>query len=151
MSFQSAELKIRDLASANTTLQADLGTAPFRWFDRQIAQGQANNGPCVSVQRISTVRAYNQGGLMPLSAIRLQINIVSYSAETARQVAADVAAFMATFDLTNPGAYASPVYASNHTPNFLVNERAGMFYQLQPPAYVETQDWRIYNVENLPN
>lgn len=158
MSYQSAELKLRNLAQQNAQMIADFG-APgntFRWFDRQLVQGDigkpSDNKTCVTVQRVSTRRAdwYNQGGVGNLSQPRLQINIISYNAETARQVARDVTAFMASIDLTSPGQFQSPVTGPTHAPNFLLNERAGMLPALQPPAYVETQDWRVFNAENIP-
>jgi hypothetical protein len=40
--------------------------------------------------------------------------------------------------------------APSQNPNYLINERGGMMPELQPPAYVETQDWRVINNENLP-
>jgi hypothetical protein len=144
----SCEKKLRTLAMADATLQADLGTAPFLWFDMQLAQGQigapSDNKTCITVQRISTIRMYNQGGITPLSQVRLQINVVDYSAERARIVASHVADFMGTIDLTDAGDFPSV-----HAPNFLLNERADMLALLSPAAYVTMQDWRCWVREDL--
>jgi hypothetical protein len=149
----SCELKLRDLAQQNAQLQTDLGT-PMRWLDRQLVQGDlgkpSDNRTCVTVRRVSTLRDYNQGGLMTLSQPRLQIDVYSYNAETARQVASHIAAFMNSVSLCDAGEWASPQTGPNQAPNYLLNERAGMLYALQPPAYVETQDWRVFNREDIP-
>lgn len=147
----SCELKLRSLAIADATMLADFGPpTAFRWFDRQLVQGDigapADAKTCVTVQRVSTIRQYNQGGLMPLSQPRFQINVVSYSAERARQVAADVATFFGRIDLTDAGDFTSV-----HAPAFLLNQRPGMLVNVTPPAYVETLDYRIYNREDLPD
>lgn len=158
MSYQSAELKLRTLAAANATLAAALtftvqgGASVFCWFDRQLAQGdlgaKADGRCCVTVQRVSTMPRQlqgNQGGpVQNISQPRFQVNVVSYNAEQARQVARLVSNFMMSVSLlansSNP----------SQNPNFLLNERAGMLPQLQPPAYTEIQDWRVWNNEGVP-
>lgn len=161
MSTQSAELKLRNLAAQNAQLITDLtwpntaGAQIFQWFDRQVVQGDlgkpSDGRACVTVQRVSSVRpADNQGGVGNLSQPRFQINIVSYNAEQCRQIAQDMVAFMNSISLCSRGYFASPVTGPTQNPNKLVNERAGMLPQLQPPAYVETQDWRVMNFENVP-
>ena len=157
----SAEAKLRTLAAQNAALQASLtwpnaqGVNTFAWFDRQLAQGAIavnTTQAAVTVQRISTQRTPfgNQGGpVQNLSRVRLQINVVSYNAEQARQVAQQIAVFMMTISLLSPGEFQSPQTGPNQNPNCLVNERAGMWPQLQPPAYVETQDWFCFNNENV--
>lgn len=158
----SCELKLRMLAQANIALAAALtfpinGSPTFLWFDRQLAQGdigaKADNRTAITVHRVSTGRGQfgNQGGpVQNLSAVRLQINVTDYNAERARQVAALVTKFMMSISLLDPGAFASPVTAPSQNPNYLLNERAGMLYNLQPPAYVEIQDWRVFNNEAVP-
>lgn len=161
----SAELKLRTLAAQNAGLIAALtwpnaqGAQTFLWFDRQLAQGDigkpSNGFAAVTVQRVSAVPrsqvSGNQGGPnQALSLIRFQLNCVAYNAEQARQVAAAVTAFMQSISLCAAGEFASPQTAPNQNPNFLLSERAGMLPLLSPPAYVETQDWRCYNREDLP-
>jgi hypothetical protein len=162
MSAPSCELKLRTLALGNAALVTALsftagnGQQVFSWFDRQLAQGDigapADNRTCVMVQRVSTARQpyYNQGGITPLSTPRLQITVIDYNAERARQVAALVSQFMATISLCDAGEFSSPVTSPSQNPNFLLNERAGMLPQLSPPAYTEIQDWRVFNREDLP-
>lgn len=164
MSYESAELKLRTLASNNAALQAALtfpapsGVSAFMWFDRQVAQGDigtpSQNRTCVTVQRISTADRTifgNQGGpVQNISQPRFQVNVIDYNAERARRVAKLVTAFMQSISLLDPGEFASPQTAPSQNPNYLLNERAGMLFQLQPPAYVETQDWRCWNNEGVP-
>lgn len=138
----SAESKIRSRALLNTALVADLGPPEaFRWFDRRLPQGQLTAAnACVTVQRISTITPYNQGGITQLTQVRIQINVLSQNAENARQIAADVKAFMAgvSFCATN---YAAP--------NFLLNQRADLLPQLEPLVYREMLDYRVWNREDL--
>jgi hypothetical protein len=148
----SCESKLRAAAAANSALVAALtwpnaqGNSTFFWFDRQLVQGAlgaiVDGRAAVTVQRISTKRDQaNQGSLnTPMSSVWLQINCVSYNAEQARTVAQLVTNFMNGLTLLG---------AANQAPNKLLNERAGMLFEIQPPAYVETQDWRVFNNENL--
>lgn len=147
----TAEVKIRSLASADATLQGYLGTDPFRWFDRQLVPTYLQSGsPCVRMLRVSTESDYNQGGLMNLDCPHFQIDVLDYDAEHCREVAAAIVTFMGTIDLTSSGQFASPYSSPNHAPCFLVNQRAGMAFDLQPPAYVETLEYRVYNRTDLP-
>jgi len=160
----SAEEKLYMLASENATLQTDLGTSPFRWCDRQLVQGmlQFSTPPntigasCVRVRRISTQRRYIQGNgavntnLSPLSTPRFQIDVLDYNAEVARQVAADVLAFLGTVCLASEDQFDSPATTPPNFPNFLLSQRAGMDFQLsKQPAYVESLDVRLFNIENF--
>ena len=160
MSYMSAELKLRTLAAQNAALVAALALPSptnFGWFDRQLAQSDigkpSDNRTCVTVRRISTqaTAVANQGGPnQALRPIRFQLDVIDYNAERARYVATLVAAFMASVSLCWTGEFASPQTQPSQNPNFLLNERAGMLPQLQPPVYVETQDWRVWNVETVP-
>ncbi len=163
MGFQSAELKLRNLAAQNAQLIADLtwpnthGDPIFQWMDRQVVQGDlgkpSDGRYCVTVQRISSgPRVSNMGSPnTPLSQPRFQINIVGYNSETLRSIANDIVLFMNSISLAWDGYYQSPVTRPSQNPCFLLNERSGMLPQLQPPAYVHTQDWRVYNREDFPN
>lgn len=161
----SAEEKLYSLASSNATMQADLGN-PIRWSDRQLAPGfiQPSTPPnsigasCVRVRRISTLRRYVQGNgaptsgtnLSPLSFVRFQIDVLDYNAEIARQVAADVVAFLGTVCLSSNAQFNSPATTPNQFPSFLLSQRAGMDFELSSaPVYVESLDCRLYNLENL--
>lgn len=162
----SCEVKLATLAAQNAALVSALtwpnvqGNELFQWFDRQVVQGDlgkpSNGRACVTVQRVSTApsgpTSGNQGGpIQPLSAVRLQINCVAYNAEQTRQVAAAVKAFLGTVSLCAAGEFASPQTAPSQNPNFLLNERGGMLPLLQPPAYVETLDVRVWNRDDIPS
>jgi hypothetical protein len=140
----TAEVKLRTLAAADPTLAGLLGS-PFRWYEAQLMQGSAL--PAVTVQRISTARRYSHSGLGNISEIRFQFTIRDRSAETARQVAAAIIAFLGTADLASNAQFGSPVTTPRQFPNFVLNERAGMDPELQPPVFVEIIDARIFNRE----
>ena len=160
---QSAEVKLRNLAAQNAGLVAALtwpntaGVPTFLWMDERIAQGDLGNrsdGRCaVTVLRVSTqsVPYANQGtSNVPLETIRFQIDCISYNAEQARQAALLVKAFMNSISLCDPGEFASPQTAPNQAPNFLLNRRSGLKPQLNPPAFTQIQDWRVFNVDTVP-
>lgn len=161
--FKSCELKLRNLAAANATLQSDLtwpntaGNPLFMWMDTQLVQGdigKRSDGKCVVyVHRVSEARqAANMGQPnTPLTAIRIQIDIASYDAEQARSVANDMVAFMNSISLCSDGYYQSPVTGPSQNPNFLLNTRQGIMPQLNPPPFTITQDWRVWNREDFPN
>jgi hypothetical protein len=163
MSFQSAELKLRNLAQANAALIADLtwpntaGNPLFMWMDTQLVQGdigKRSDGKCVVyAHRISEARqAANMGQPnTPLTAIRMQVDIASYDAEQARSVANDMVAFMNSISLCSDGYYKSPATGPSQNPNFLLNTRQGLMPQLSPPPFVVTQDWRIWSREDFPS
>lgn len=148
----SLETKLRTLAATDATLQADLGTTPFRWFDRRLVQGALAPpdpllGPqpgatCVRVKRISTGQTafYNQGGVGNIEQPRMQIDVLDYNPEVARQVAADIIAWLSSVSFMS----ATPANPKQTT-NFRVNQRAGMEFELDPPAYVETLDYIMWN------
>lgn len=152
----TAEVKLRSMAADDATLQSYFGLAPFRWYDKQIAQGAIKNGLCVRVRRISTVRQYFHGdqnhgigGLNRLSQPRFQIDVLHATDPEACRVAADaIVQWLQTVDFASGDQWASPSTTPPAYPNFLLNQRGDMDYQLQPPVYVETLDVRIYNLED---
>ncbi len=162
MSFQSAELKLRNLAAQNTKLIADLtwpntaGVPTFMWFDQQLAQGdigKRSDGRCaVYARRVSETRqAANMGQPnTPLTAIRFQVDIIAFNFEQARSVANDMVSFMNSISLCSNGYYQSPVTGPSQNPNFLINTRLGSLPQQQPAPAVVTQDWRVWNREDFP-
>lgn len=146
----TAELKMYTLAKANPTMQADLGTSPFRWFDVPMPQAQwtpANT--CLRFRRVSTQPAYNQGGLMNLEAILYQFEILAQFLETARAVANDFQVFMDSVDLCSNQQFGSPVTQPNQHPCFLRNRRESADFQLQPVAQIVALDYRVYNRTDL--
>ena len=162
MSFQSAELKLRNLAQANAQIYQDLtwpntaGALTFLWFDRQLVQGDlgkpSDGKCCVYVHRVSSApRVSNQGSPnTALSQPRIQIDIVSYNAEQARKVGSDFVAFLNSISLAWNGYYQSPVTGATQNPCFLLNERESIMPQLNPPPFVWSQDWRFFNREDFP-
>ena len=162
LTFQSLELKLRNLAARSPTLQADLtwpntvGAPTFLWFDRQLAQGdlgQRSDGKCaVYVHRVSSgPRVSNMGQPnTPLSQPRIQVDIVSYNAEQARRTGNDFVGFMNSISLAWDGYYQSPATGPSQNPCFLLNERESIMPQLNPPPFVWTQDWRVWNREDFP-
>jgi hypothetical protein len=160
----TAETKLRTLAMADGTLQADLGAppAPFRWYDTTIPQGAIQQGTCVRVLRVSTLWLYAHslppggspvvtppGGLLNLSQPRFQIDVMDLNPETARAVAADIIAFMSTADLASLDQFGSPATEPPQFPNFLLNQRHGADYQEQPPISIEILDYRMFNLEGV--
>lgn len=159
MTPPSCETKLRTLASENAQMVTDFTRAGvFCWFDRQLAQNDiakpvtpvSANPVYMGVRRVSGVRVRNMGGVTALELVRLQLTITSYSAENARQAANDVVAFMNSISLCDAGQFSSPQTQPNQNPNSLVNERGGMMQELQPPAYTEIQDWKLYNRTDIP-
>lgn len=138
------EVKLRTLASGNATLQGYLGTGPFRWFDRQIPQAYYP-ATCVRLRRISTAFLYEQRGLNPLDAPRFQLDVLDPDPEKTRAVAAAITAFLGTISLAQDNQFGSPVTTPPQFPNFVLNQRSGMDPTLQPPAYVETIDFRCWS------
>ncbi len=156
--YVSVEKKLRDLATANTTMQADFGSDPttFRWYDRQLLQNEIGKlltaGACARVRRISTIRTQNQSGISYLTWPRIQIDILDRVAEQARVVANDVIEFIRGVDLTNPGAYASPVTGPRQSAAVLLNQTADVIVGPQSPGgpvYFERLEFRIANSEVL--
>jgi hypothetical protein len=149
----SAETKLRMLALLNAPLVADLsvpaGPNAFRWYDTQLAQGSVEVGTSVRVQRASTIRTYTMRGLVNVSLIRFQIDVVDFDPEVTRAVTKDLIAFMATVDLVSNAQFLSPAGTPPQFPCFLLNERHTMYPKLPNPAHVETTDWRIANNESF--
>lgn len=149
------EEKFRTLAIAEPTLQPYFGTGPYRVFDRQMPQKYIESGPCLTFRRVSTVpRMYAQTGIVNQSEplvqfdIRVWGKVTPNAPEVARAAKAAVIAWLNTISFANTNNFDSPITTPPHSPNFLRNERSSLDYQLEPPAYVETFDYRIYNLEN---
>jgi hypothetical protein len=137
----TAEVNLRTQAMANTALAALFGSGSpliFRWFDTQLPQGYIQSGTCVRVLRVSTNRTYSFAGIQNMSWIRFQIDVLDADPEQARAGASAIIGFLGAVSLGNiPTQYA----------NFLLNQRGGMDFQLQPPVFVQTLDVRLWNLE----
>jgi len=137
------EVKIRTAASQDPTLQGYLGGSPFtlngfRWFDTQIEQSAIKLGACVRAFRVSTIRTYSFQGIQNISQPRFQFDVLSPDPELARTIAAYMIQWLGTVSFGN---------ISTQFANFVLNQRSGMDYQLQPPVFVQTLDVRIWNLE----
>ena len=150
----SAEAKIRTLAQQDATLQSWFFTdGQIRWFDRQLVPNYLKIGKaCVRVRRISTIRLYSKETDTQRSANRMeqprfQIDVLDYDAERARSAASAICDWLATADFSSDAQFASPVTSPKRHPNFVINQRADMEFTTQPPAYVESLDVRIFDLE----
>ena len=137
------EVALRTAASENATLAGLLGASPFtlnsfRWYDTQLPQGQISNGTCVRVLRVSTGRQYSTDGLQNFSWPRFQIDVLDPNPEMSRSVANAIITFMGS----------APFGPLNQSANYLLNQRGGMDYQLQPPVFVQSLDYRIFFLED---
>lgn len=150
----TAEVKMRSLAQQDDTLQSFFGDGGiFRWFDRQLQPGYLKVGKsCIRVRRISTVRQYahetaTARSLSRMEQPRFQIDVLDYDAERARSAASAFIDWLATVDFSSDSQFASPVISPTRHPNEVLNQRADMDFTLQPAAYVETLDVRIFCLE----
>lgn len=149
----TAETKLRTLAQQSAELIPFFFTnSQIRWFDRQLQPDYIVRGSCVRVTRISTVPLYSHETVTRRSQnriepIRFQIDVLDLDAERARSAATAVISWLATIDLSSNSQLSSPITSPSAHPNFLLNQRAGMDYRLKQPAYVESLDVRIYNLE----
>jgi hypothetical protein len=150
-----AENKLRTLAGLNSTLQAALGSNPFRWCDRALTQGylpktRGAMAPCggtssVSNRRISTIPMYRQSGLGELEQIRFQIDVLDLDPDTCKQTAFAVIQFLGTVNLVTMQQLSSPPTTPNQFPSFLSNMRSGIEPQPGVVVYVESVDAVCYN------
>lgn len=148
------EAKLRTLAAQSATLSIFFGTDPLRWFDTQLPPGQISSGCCAVIRRISTVRTYEQRGIQNLSQPRFQIDVLAPNTvnkqadpETGRAAAEAVIAFLSSINLATEDQFASPPITPPNYPNFVLNQRDGLYFELQPPCFVQSIDVRVYNLE----
>lgn len=148
----TAEAKLYTLAAANASLQAVFGT-PIRWFDTQIPQGvivpgETTQAAAARLLRVSTVRAYAMEGLVNLSQPRFQIDVLHPLAETARAAADAVIAWLGTVDLAGTYQFDSPATTPPQFPCFVLSQMGGLAEQFEPPVFVQTIDFRAFNLED---
>ena len=146
--------RLRDLAFLDPTLNAIFGPTfdvnKFRWFDRQLPQGQIANGTCAVVQTVSqiTTNLHNTPIRNPLTQDRVQISVVDKSPRVASSAAAAVCNFLDTANFWQNGAFASPRVANPPGTNIKLNQRGAFFsFQTDRPIPVEVLDYRIFNVD----
>lgn len=138
----TCEAKLRTLAAADAGLQAIFGTAPFRFFDTQLPQNQAY--PSAVVWRVSTATDYRMdSGYSKITQPRIQIDVRHPDPEQARSAAAAVIHFLGTVNLAVTGG----VVNGKQSPCFVLNQRTGLDFALQPPTSIETLDVRVMNLE----
>jgi hypothetical protein len=150
--MSSTESQIRAAAAIDPVLPGLLtdGAGPFRWFNVQLPQG--SEFPAVLVRRISSIHMYThdirtlgggeQANRSELEQILFQFDVISAQAEQGSQVYGAVRSFLDNLDLTGPDTGDFAQWGA-----FILSQRAGMSFQLQPPAWVQTIDARIWAVE----
>ena len=143
--MNSAEAKLRTLASADATMVADFGSGPFRWFQVQIPQGYIGKGSCVRVRRVSAVYLYAQEGITQAEQVRLQFDVLDKSQDRARDVLNDLCSFLADVDLMGSAQFASPPSTPTQFANFLLSQRSGIEYQVEVEIFSWSADFRIWN------
>jgi hypothetical protein len=159
MSYTSAEVKLRTLALANATMQADLGgsnPSQFRWYNSQLLQNTIASivakGAAVTVNRVSVMRPNNQSGIAFFTQIRFQVDVYSLDSENARTVAEDVIQFIAGVDLCSLSQFQSPPTQPVAGASVLLNQRQRMLPNPASPSgpiWTESMDFRVLNLENL--
>jgi len=149
MSLNSAEAKLRMLASADPTMIADFGSGPFRWFQIQAPQGYIAKGSCVRVRRVSAIYLYAQEGITQAEQVRLQFDVLDKSQDRARDVLNDLCSFIAGVDLMSSAQFTSPPSAPTQFANFLLSQRSGIEYQIEVEIFSWSADWRIWNNMNI--
>ena len=140
----TAEVKLRTIAKYDPALQAYFGTGPFRWFAIQIPQGYFPQ-TCARIMRISTNSDYEMRGPNPLEWIRFQVDILDQDPEVARAAARAVTDWFHRTNICVNNEFDSPATTPPNFPNFKLNERETLDYQLKPVAFCVTQDWKVYN------
>jgi hypothetical protein len=150
----TAEARIRTLAQQDAVLQSFFFTdGQVRWFDRQMAPGYLKLGKsCVRVLRVSTLLLHSHETKVQRSANRMQqprfqIDVIDFDAERARAGAAAIADWLATADFSTDAQFSSPVTTPTRHANYCLNQRSGMEVTTQPPAYIESLDVRIFNLD----
>lgn len=142
--------KIRTLAQLDPTLSALFFTGVPRWFKQRIQPGYINKGLCVRVSKPTTVFGYTQYGLMNLNKPLMQFDVMGFDSTAVQAATIAVINWMGTVSFAETNDFDSPATTPPHSPNFLLNRRSGMEAQEDPPGpvYIETLDFRIYNLEN---
>lgn len=149
------EDKMRFLAQQDATLASFFFTDnQIRWFDLQLQPNYlAANRTCARVRRISTLPLYsketlNNASILNQVWIRLQIDVLDYSASRAKAAARAIVNWLTqTADFSSTNQFDSPPTSPKRHPNFLLNQMPGMEPKTQPPVFVQMLDVRILNLE----
>jgi hypothetical protein len=138
----SLKAKLFTAASADTGLQALLGTSPFRWSDQQ--KQQPFPAPSIAVCIVSNPRAYVMGGQLSTSWTRVQFTVygTGNDSENADAVVNALATFLRGFN----------GYSTRDLPAFdnrIVNDRDGGIADTDPLTYQRFVDVMIFNDETI--
>jgi hypothetical protein len=145
MSLNSAEAKLRTLASADATMQSIFGTGPFRWFFVREPQGYIDQGTVCRVRRVSAVYDYVQNGRIQIEGVRLQFDVLDQSQESARDALTALENFIGTVDLMSGNQFLSPPQPVSQFANFILSERSAVEVQIKQQIYVWSVDYRCLN------
>lgn len=140
--MSSVKQRIRTAASAYSGLTALLGTAPFRWYDLQLAQGSAK--PAVVVQQISGSPTYVVGGRLNTGWGRWQFTIWGSGTDSSNALAveAQLLDFLDQLNLIG-------ITGLTQYPCLVVGQRDAMFPGTQPPSYQRLVDAMIFSNDSL--
>lgn len=136
----SLEAMLRTQALAFPGLTALLGTNPFRWYDTQLRQGTAF--PAVTVQLVSGNETYAFNGRLATGWSRMQFTIWDSDPERARNVEAQLTAFLDVFNGTG-------IQGLSEYPNSIVMRRQTLFSETQPPLFQRINDAQIFSNSTL--
>ncbi|HET9304872.1 MAG TPA: hypothetical protein VFO46_02485 [Candidatus Sulfotelmatobacter sp.] len=133
------EDKLRTAAMNYTPLTALLGSGAnnFRWYETQLLEGSAF--PAVVVTLVSNVRDYALDRRMATSFTRLQIVVWDPNPEEASTVEQTIVQFLDQFSAYGP--------IAGQAANFVLNSRATIYPDTQPPIYQRLIDVRVFDNE----
>jgi hypothetical protein len=152
----TTEAKMLLLAQQDPTLQSIFFTGgQMRWFDRKLQPGLSEaqfhvralpadlHGPgCTPTKPLA--RAHNAS----LAMVRFQIDVLDFSAERARAAKTAIIDWLATVDFSSGSSVCITPHLPNATPEpSLRLWPAGMEYTTDPPAFTESLDVRIFDLE----
>jgi len=144
--LNSAEAKLRVLASGDATLQTFFGVAPFRWFLVREQPGYIDKGTCIRVRRVSAVYTYAQDGILANENVRIQFDVLDMDQERARNALTALEQWLTTVDLMSGAQFASPPSTPPQFPIFRLSERCTVEVQIkQQQVWIWSADYRIMN------
>jgi hypothetical protein len=134
------EAKLRTAALAYSPLATLLGNGGnpnlFRWYETQLVEGSAF--PAVVATLVSDPKDYCFTHRMSTSFTRMQFTIWDTDPSNASLVADTLANFLDQFN-----AYGISGLSVNA--NFIVNSRATIYPETQPPVFQRIVDAKIFN------
>ena len=141
--MNSLEMKLMREAAADAGLQAVLAQradGKIAWYDTQL--DQPSPFPAVVTLRVSYPRTESFTQRFSTNFARMQFTIWANTGEQARAVEVALLAFFDSFN-------ASAIPGMTFAPNCILNSRAGMYAQTQPPKYLLMIDVRIFHDETV--